>query len=325
MADLPAPGCGPALLGLHGFAVLTAGGTLALIFVGGLVTSTGSGLAVPDWPLAFGRLFPPMVGGVLYEHGHRLAAAAVGLLTIVLAGWLWAREPRAWVRGLGVAALLAILLQGLLGGLTVLYLLPTAVSVAHALLAQAFFGLTVTLAVVTGPGWAADRAPAAGRPGPGLPALGVATVAAVLGQLFLGALMRHTGAGLAIPDFPLAFGRLVPPLDAEPVRIHFLHRVGAVVVAAGVGGMLGWVLFRHRREAWLTRPALAAAALTLAQILLGALIIWTHRGVLVTTAHVATGAALLAAVLTLTLRAFRLSAGAEAVAGRSFVHRRVAA
>lgn len=325
MADLPAPGRGPALVGLHAFAVLIAGATLALIFVGGLVTSTGSGLAVPDWPLAFGRLFPPMVGGVLYEHGHRLVAATVGLLTIVLAGWLWAREPRAWVRGLGVAALLTILLQGLLGGLTVLYLLPTPVSVAHALLAQAFFCLTVTLAVVTSPGWAADRVPATGRPGPGLPALGVVTVAAVLGQLFLGALMRHTGAGLAIPDFPLAFGRLLPPLDAGPVRIHFLHRVGAAVVAAGVGGMLGWVLVRHRREVWLARPALAAAVLALVQILLGALIIWTHRGVLVTTGHVATGAALLAAVLTVTLRAFRFSAGAEGVARRSFVHRRVAA
>jgi cytochrome c oxidase assembly protein subunit 15 len=109
------------------------------------------------------------------------------------------------------------------------------------------------------------------------------------------------------------------------VRIHFLHRVGAVVVAAGVGGMLGWVLVRHRRQAWLARPALAAAVLTLAQILLGALIVWTHRGVLVTTAHVATGAALLAAVLTVTLRAFRLSVGEEAVAERSFMHRRVAA
>src|SRR5207253_8752259 len=117
--------------GLHRFAVLTAGATLVLLFLGGLVTSTGSGLAVPDWPLSFGQVFPPMVGGVLFEHGHRLAATAVGCLTVVLALWTVVGDARASVRALGLLALLAVVLQGLLGGITVLYKLPLAVSVTQ--------------------------------------------------------------------------------------------------------------------------------------------------------------------------------------------------
>src|SRR6266446_5493680 len=143
--------------GLHRFAVLTAGATFVLLFVGGLVTSTGSGLAVPDWPLSFGMVLPPMRGGVLFEHGHRLAAALVGCLTVVLALWTVVGEPRPGVRALGLLALLAVVLQGVLGGVTVLYKLPLAVSVTHACLAQAFFCLTVTLALVTGAGWTTAR------------------------------------------------------------------------------------------------------------------------------------------------------------------------
>ena len=91
-ANSPGPDRGDSILGLHRFALLTAAVTFVLIFVGGLVTTTGSGLAVPDWPLSFGQVFPPMVGGVLYEHGHRLTAALVGVLTTVLAIWIWVRE-----------------------------------------------------------------------------------------------------------------------------------------------------------------------------------------------------------------------------------------
>src|ERR1700730_4331426 len=119
-------------MGLHRFAVGTACATLVLIVAGGLVTSTESGLSVPDWPLSYGRLMPPMVGGVFYEHGHRMVATAVGLLTVVLAIWRRRPAPRAWVRRLGCAALAAVLAQVGLGGLTVIFLLPTAISVAHA-------------------------------------------------------------------------------------------------------------------------------------------------------------------------------------------------
>ncbi|MBI3078288.1 MAG: heme A synthase [Deltaproteobacteria bacterium] len=292
---------------LHRLAVLTAWATLTLIFIGGLVTSTGSGLAVPDWPLSFGQLFPRMAGGVLYEHGHRMAAAFVGLLTTVLAVWMWLKEPRAWLRGLAAAALLAVLLQGVLGGITVLFLLPIAISVAHASVAQAFFCLTVALAVFTGPGWEGPaRTSARGSRSP-LPRLCAATTAVVYLQLVLGAVMRHMGAGLAIPDFPLAFGRLVPPLDAPGVLIHFLHRVGAVVVTACVLWTLACVVRRHAEEPRLLRPAVGAAGLVAVQLALGALTIWTSRAVLPTTAHVAVGAAVLASSLVLTLRSYQLA------------------
>jgi heme A synthase len=136
---VPASDVGSGEIWLHRFAVLTAGSTFLLIVAGGLVTSTGSGLAVPDWPLSYGTLFPPMVGGILYEHTHRVVAAFVGLLTAVLAAWLWKCEPRRWVRNLGFVSLAAVVLQGILGGLTVLYRLPTPISVIHACLAQTFF------------------------------------------------------------------------------------------------------------------------------------------------------------------------------------------
>ena len=145
-------------LWVHRFALLTASATLILIFVGALVTSTGSGLAVPDWPLSFGQVFPPMVGGVLFEHGHRMVAAFVGMLTVTLVVVMSRRELRSRVRWLARAALLVVVLQGLLGGMTVLLRLPTAVSVTHACLAQAFLCLMVILAVCTAPGWQARRA-----------------------------------------------------------------------------------------------------------------------------------------------------------------------
>src|SRR5262245_60441397 len=249
--------------GLHRFAVLTAAATFLLLFAGGLVTSTGSGLAVPDWPLSFGQVFPPMVGGVLFEHGHRLVASTVGLLTTVLALWIVLREPRPGVRALGLLALLAVVLQGVLGGVTVLYKLPLAVSVTHACLAQVFFCLTVTLAVVTGPGW--SRTPAV-PVDPALRTLAGATTGLVFVQVFLGALMRHMGAGLAIPDFPLAFGRILPPLVTPHITVHFAHRVGALVVTVAVGWTAARVLRRSAGMPPLRRGAYLALALLAVQL-----------------------------------------------------------
>jgi len=304
---------------MHRFAVLTSLATFALIFIGGLVTSTGSGLAVPDWPLSFGQVFPPMVGGVLYEHGHRMAATAVGILMIVLATWIQRREPRRWVRRLALAALLLVIVQGVLGGVTVLLLLPTAVSVAHACLAQAFFSLTVLLAVCTGPSWRSARPLIADSERPRLVQLAALCFALVYVQLILGAWMRHTGAGLAIPDFPLALGRLLPPLGDPQVRIHFLHRLGALAVSAAVLWTLGRVWRRHRSAPALRTPALLLGAGLVLQISLGAITVWSRMAVLPTTAHVAGGAALLASSLVLFLRALRseLPQAAPAAAARS--------
>jgi len=289
----------PSSAGLHRLAVVTAGATVLLLFAGGLVTSTGSGLAVPDWPLSFGQVFPPMVGGVLFEHGHRLVAATVGCLTLALALWTVLREPRPGIRALGLLMLVAVILQGVLGGATVLYRLPLAVSVAHACLAQIFFCLAVTLAVVTGEGWRRVAPPLALRNASALPTLAALTTAVVFAQIVVGALMRHMKAGLAIPDFPLSFGRLIPPLVTPLIVVNFVHRVGALLVAV----LVGWTATRVFADApALRRLALQAAVLVGIQITLGALTIWSARAVLPTTTHLVVGAGLLATCLVLTLR-----------------------
>jgi cytochrome c oxidase assembly protein subunit 15 len=286
----------PESVALHRFAVVTAVATLALIVAGGLVTSTESGLSVPDWPLSYGRLMPPMVGGVRYEHGHRMVATAVGVLTVILAIWLGRKEPRRWVRRLGLLAVAAVVAQGVLGGLTVIFLLPTAVSVAHACLAQTFFCLTVAIAVVTSPRWD----PAGGRREP-LTQLAGLTAGAVFLQLAIGAVMRHTKAGLAIPDFPLSLGRIVPPIDSFPVAIAFVHRAWALVVAGLVLATVSAALRSGPR-----RTGLFLGALVLAQIALGALTVLSRKNVAITTAHVATGALLLGTSVALSLGSSRL-------------------
>ncbi len=294
--------------GLHVFALVLAAATLALIFVGGLVTSTGSGLAVPDWPLSFGQFFPRMVGGVLYEHGHRMVAATVGALTVAFAIATSLVATHTIVRRLALAAVGTVVAQGVLGGLTVIFLLPPAISSAHACLAQAFLCITVALAVITHPDWVpATRAPA----DPGYARLTVATAATVYGQLILGAVMRHTGAGLAIPDFPLAFGRILPPFESSAIVIHFLHRMGALAVVTMVAWSAARTLRTHTAERGLVRPAMLAVVLVAMQVTLGALTIWTRKAVLPTTAHVAVGAAILGTTVVLALRARRAAAASS--------------
>jgi cytochrome c oxidase assembly protein subunit 15 len=300
---------------LHRYAVAVAAATGCLLFVGGLVTSTGSGLSVPDWPLSFGRLFPAMRGGVLFEHGHRMVAATVGLLTAILAMALWRAERRRWVRGLGLAALGAVALQGALGGMTVLLKLPVAVSVAHAGLAEIFFCLTATIALVTSPGWMAPPAPGPDAGTPSVRTLSLVTVAVVYAQVLAGALVRHTGAGLAIPDFPLSFGRLVPSFGSPLVLYQFAHRLGAVLVAASVAWTVAQVWRHYRGTPQLRRPALLLAALLAWQVYLGASVIWTRKAVVPTTTHLLFGALLLVTSLVLALRARRCLVPAPAARG----------
>lgn len=287
----------------HRFSLLLVAATLFLIFAGGLVTSTGSGLSVPDWPLSYGMVMPPMVGGVFYEHGHRMVASAVGFLTLVLAVWTARAESRPAVRRLAWGALGVVIAQGVLGGLTVIYLLPTPISVMHACLAQAFFCITIALAYATSREWR-EAAPADDTRG--LRGAATAATVVVFVQLVLGAIMRHIGAGLAIPDFPLMYGRWLPPvevLENVPVAVHLGHRVGALVVFAFVLrlALRAW----RARERRLARLAQLALALVLAQIALGAATVLTGKAVLPTTAHVATGAAILGLCWLATLRARR--------------------
>src|SRR5579863_1625838 len=292
--------------GLHRFAVLTACATFGLIFVGGLVTSTGSALAVPDWPLAYGKLIPAWEGGIRFEFGHRLAAGTVVILTLALMTWAWRAEPRRWVRQLVFIAFGLIIVQAILGGITVLLELPLAIAVAHAATAQALFCLMVSIAIFTNPRWETTSTISAAPARIALPTLAAATTVVIYTQILIGAVMRHMSAGLVIPDFPLSFGYLVPPYWNEYIAINFAHRCGAVIVTAMVLWTAARVLRTHREVAALRRPALGLILLLIVQICLGAITIWSGRSVIPTTSHVAVGAAVLATSLMLTLRSYRI-------------------
>lgn len=291
---------------LYWYARLVCAATLCLIFAGGMVTSTGSGLAVPDWPLSYGQIMPPMVGGILYEHGHRMIATLVGLLTIGLAVWLHRTDPRPWVRRLGWLALGAVCAQGLLGGLTVLFMLPTLISVSHAALAEMFFAITVALAYFVSPAFVRASEGSTLHTGGSVK---LTTVAAILVyvQILVGALMRHSGAGLAIPDFPLAFGRLVPDVFTGAIAVHYAHRVGALLVLILAVCVLFRVISDRNHRPDLVVPASLFVALVLFQGALGAWTVWSAKSPVPTSLHVVTGAATWGLAVYLALRA-RVSA-----------------
>ncbi|HKW99797.1 MAG TPA: COX15/CtaA family protein [Bryobacteraceae bacterium] len=277
---------------LHRFTVLWSFCTLFLVVAGGLVTSNDAGLSVPDWPLSYGRLMPPMEGNIFYEHGHRMVATAVGLLTIVMALWLWRAEKRRWMRNLGWIALAAVVAQGVLGGLTVLFLLPKPVSIGHACLAQLFFSTTVAMALFTSESWRRGAQPVDDGGAPSLHTLALAAPAAVLMQLALGAAARHQALGI-LP-----------------------HVCGAVVAT----GMVLWValrvLMRHAEHSLLRRSAIALVVITFAQVFLGIAAYMSRLAtadapqpmpVMVgfTVAHVAVGALTMAASVVLAIEVYR--------------------
>lgn len=182
---------------LHRYAVTTAFATFFLLIAGSLVTSTDSGLAVPDWPLSYGTWFPPMVGGIFYEHGHRMIAGLVGLMILGLAVTCAKAEKRGWVRRLSFIALGTVVIQAVLGGLTVIWLLPPAVSIAHAFLGQTVFCLVVLIAAATSPAWEEKPAPNKNQPGSIKRWVLIAAYLAAF-QLLIGAVIRHTGRWVII-------------------------------------------------------------------------------------------------------------------------------
>lgn len=328
--------------GLRHFTKFLVGLTLVLIFLGGQVKSNDAGLAVPDWPTSFGvNMFlfhwSNWVGGVFYEHVHRLVASSVGFLTIVLVVWLYLREPREWVRLLGFAALVAVILQGVLGGLTVIFMLPTPISVSHAVLAQTFLLLTVVIAYSQSSELRARAVAGASENTEPLMRWALALLGAVYLQLILGAVMRHTESGLAIPDFPTTGGRWIPwfsrgtlerinawrmdysidheqhlePVAMWQVLVHFAHRLGAVLVTAGVAlfARAAYVRRGTARTAW--RTACLLVACLIVQVSLGAVSVWTQTTPAITSVHVATGAALLALSVLAVLRSFPLGTAAR--------------
>ncbi len=279
---------------LHRFAWLTAGTTLMLILAGGLVTSTGSGLAVPDWPTTFGHnmfLYPwsQMVGGIFYEHSHRLIGSLVGLLTLVLALWLWLRGERRWLCWLGAGALGMVVVQGVLGGLRVILLQQT-LALIHACLAQAFFALTVVLVLATSRQWRGPSWPVATPHAGSVRRLALAAAALVYLQIVFGAILRHTGSALEV------------------------HILLALVVGLHVVLLARRVFKACPNQEKLTRPVLALCLLLGLQLFLGLGAYWGRFGMLgparvvITTAHVVTGALMWAAALTVALQAYRFLA-----------------
>jgi len=282
--------------GLHGFAIFTASLTLVLIVAGALVTSNDAGLSVPDWPTSFGSIYkmPHMVGGVKYEHSHRMVAEFVGLLTIILAVWTWRAEKRRWLRFLGVAALATVVVQGILGGITVLRFLPPAVSSAHAAVAQTFFCIAVAIAVFTGRRWLQEHPRTEpDKRHPSLFTLTLLSIFVLYVQLLLGAMFRHHG------------------LSWWP------HVVHAVVVAT----VLSWTAIRaisvYSQIEAVKRSAVMMLGLMIAQLCLGFLafitrVMWGQDSaqpelpmIIATVVHVAVGALLLATTVVLAIQVWR--------------------
>ena len=300
---------------LRVFSKLTVLSTLFLIFVGALVKSHEVGLSVPDWPTTYGKqmfAFPlsDMVGGIFYEHGHRIVATIVGFFTMIQAIWLgFSYEPK-WLKKLGYFVLATVILQGLFGGITVLFFLPPPVSILHGILAQTFFIMTIVLAY----GLSIERTKRVEKKWPkGLQKGAIIIGGSIYIQLILGALMRHTGSGMAIPDFPTMGGVWIPTfsdnminninailfdlnldmVSRNQVMIHFIHRFGAAVVT----GAIGYYVFRY--HSFLKRHQLPNMTLWLMviiviiQITLGAATVLSERSPYIASFHVVTGAVLL--------------------------------
>lgn len=302
--------------GLHRFAIVTSCVTLLLIVAGALVTSNDAGLSVPDWPTSFGSWYkvPHMVGGIFYEHGHRMVAEFVGLLTIVLAVWTWRSEKRRWMRWLGLGALGTVIAQGILGGITVLFYLPPAVSSAHAALAQTFFCIAVAIAVFTGRRWVEEqpRVEIDVRR-PSLFTLTLLSIFVLYAQLILGAMFRHHG------------------LSWWP---HVVH-AGVVAIVLSWTAIRAISVYPHIDA--VKRPAVLMLSLMVAQLCLGFLafitrVMWGRDAaqpelpmVISTVVHVAVGALLLATTVILAIQVWRHVpvSFAERVPGRE--HRPVAA
>jgi cytochrome c oxidase assembly protein subunit 15 len=293
--------------GLHRYAFITAACTFVLLLAGALVTSTGSSLAVPDWPLSFGQFFPEMRGGVLFEHGHRMVAGTVALLMTGLAIYTQLVEKRSWVKKLAWSALGAVLLQAVLGGVTVLLHLPTQVSVAHAGLAQIFFCLIISLALVTSKGWIEEESERISPVSEPIQKTALAITILIYFQILVGAVTRHSGFGLAIPDWPLSNGQLLPADWSAAVILQFSHtRLGAGLVLILVSFFSFKVCREYTQEKTIFWPAAAAGLLVWVQCFLGILVVATEKSIIPTSVHVITGAALLASMLVLTLNSFRL-------------------
>jgi cytochrome c oxidase assembly protein subunit 15 len=308
------------IIWLNRFVWLLCVATLFLICSGGMVTSKGVGLAVPDWPTTFGYnmfLFPvsKWIGGIFFEHTHRLIASIVGFMTIILAVWMWLAEDRRWVRNLCYLALFLVVLQGVLGGLRIT-MLKDEIGIFHACVAQAFLGLLVVIALVTTKFWQSpsdvDVDLAKFR---GIKSLALFATVAIYLQLALGATMRHQHRDLAILDFPTAYRQWVPDTSANALAninawrdaralsdvtafqiwLQMAHRFLAVIIAIAIilFAVRIWRLRKSSRAPILSGLSILWVVLVFCQITLGAWTIWSNKAADIATAHVAMGALVL--------------------------------
>lgn len=260
---------------LHRYAIVLAVCTLFLVVAGASVTSKEAGLSVPDWPLSYGQVMPQMTGGVFFEHGHRMVATAVGFMTIILAVWIARVETRNWMKKLGFIALAAVIVQGLLGGLTVKLMLPPAVSVSHACLAQLFFSLTVAIALFTSKSWLQGPEIVEDNGWPSLRSLAILTPILVLTQIALGASFRHR-AITVLPHVLFSGVVLIATLFLATFVMHqfpnheALHKSAkAMLMIVFFQVMLGVLAYYERMEA-LQHP-LGMVLSTVAHVAVGGL------------------------------------------------------
>ena len=309
---------------LRHFSKLTVFFTLFLIFVGALVKSHEVGLSVPDWPTTYGYqmfAFPltDMVGGIFYEHSHRITATFVGILTIVHALWRVFTEKRKWLRHLGYFALCLIIIQGLFGGITVLFFLPTAISMVHGVMAQTFLLVLILIAYCLSSEYYKESSISKTRNNEMIEKWSVIVFIAIFIQLILGAWMRHINAGLAIPDFPTVGWSWIPLINEDtlqrindwrfdsdlsiityfPVWVHLFHRLWAVGVLITVF-IFGHYYFKGKKEFNQTMTLLFLGVLF--QILLGAFTVWSGKEPIITSFHVLNGALLLGTSFIMVLR-----------------------
>ncbi len=313
---------------LRWFSKIIVFATLLLIFAGALVKSFEVGLSVPDWPTTYGYqmfAFPwaDMVGGIFYEHGHRMLATLVGALTLILGIWLGHKESRNSVKLLGFTALVLVIVQGLLGGLTVLYFLPTPISLLHGVIAQTFFLVVILIAYTLSKEFC-ERKNGKDKNS----SLVMVFLIAIYMQLIVGAWMRHTDSGLAIYDFPTMAGSWLPIFNESmlstinswrfdmdlsnvslfQVLIHFIHRLGAFFILS----FMVLIHFKMNKKSYhysnTVKINLYALEIIIGvQMLLGAITIWTAKSPFITSFHVMNGAAVLGVCFVLFLRLSDLS------------------